>query len=530
MLIAMMGNTYANVVQQSEKEWVKQWANIVITLERGLGSEKCKSAMEAYSLQLPGGMQRGVMVIKTKSKTKARQRKGALTNWKRVGTVTLRTLKRRKMSGEQLRREMWGLDSASSTPRKKRTKPGYEIGMRNGAPIGDSISSALQNLAESQLTSQNPKLQPIKDVNNDSTNGETSLQSENNKFSPVSTATLSKYDHTIQKSTIQIPMESNKFTLPRITKLPSKVHPFKPKEDEYIQQENKNDNVYSSKKMQQTSNGEVEQHIRLKQPPNQQNSFHTSSTNLTVQSILPQFGKDSSEIMNPQHVVPLDYLSINQSSYVGKPEPQFHHSYTTFNDQTSQAMSNDVRPETVSVSSPLIQSNVYTSQVIALNIPTSGLDAISANSSVVRTLPRNLSKQKSTDEPIPNLSETNKVQNEREKVDLHCFSGTSMETFKDFDEKKVSNITCLDDSNTGSEAKMATPSGLEAPLIEPCALPAELHRITHISPESPSEAQDHGKQTESINTSPNISSIASPMAITNAQCEDSTKNIDEGNS
>jgi hypothetical protein len=33
MLIAMMGNTYALVIQQSEKEWVKQWAKIVITLE-----------------------------------------------------------------------------------------------------------------------------------------------------------------------------------------------------------------------------------------------------------------------------------------------------------------------------------------------------------------------------------------------------------------------------------------------------------------------------------------------------------------
>lgn len=36
MLIAMMGNTYAHVIEQSEKEWMKQWAKIVITLERAI--------------------------------------------------------------------------------------------------------------------------------------------------------------------------------------------------------------------------------------------------------------------------------------------------------------------------------------------------------------------------------------------------------------------------------------------------------------------------------------------------------------
>ncbi|XP_037068831.1 transient receptor potential cation channel subfamily V member 6-like [Pollicipes pollicipes] len=119
MLIAMMGNTYATVVQQSEKEWVKQWANIVITLERGVGSDKCKSNLEAYSLPLPGGDdRRGVVVIKSKSKTRARQRKGALTNWKRVGRVTLKALKRRRITGDALRKEMWGLESVHTTPIK----------------------------------------------------------------------------------------------------------------------------------------------------------------------------------------------------------------------------------------------------------------------------------------------------------------------------------------------------------------------------------------------------------------------------
>lgn len=87
MLIAMMGNTYAHVIEQSEKEWMKQWAKIVVTLERAVSQTDAQRYLEAYSIPLgltdeSGYETRGVMVIKSKSKTRAKQRKGAVSNWK----------------------------------------------------------------------------------------------------------------------------------------------------------------------------------------------------------------------------------------------------------------------------------------------------------------------------------------------------------------------------------------------------------------------------------------------------------------
>lgn len=125
MLIAMMGNTYARVIEQSEKEWMKQWAKIVVSLERAVSQTDAKKYLEDYSISLkkPGDSEevRGVMVIKSKSKTRAKQRKGAVSNWKRVGKVTLNALKKRGLTGEELRRIMWGRASIS-TPTKIPTK------------------------------------------------------------------------------------------------------------------------------------------------------------------------------------------------------------------------------------------------------------------------------------------------------------------------------------------------------------------------------------------------------------------------
>ncbi|KDR16309.1 hypothetical protein L798_10124, partial [Zootermopsis nevadensis] len=112
MLIAMMGNTYAHVIEQSEKEWMKQWAKIVVSLERAVNQADAHHYLQEYSISLgagddPNTEQRGVMVIKSKSKTRAKQRKGAVSNWKRVGKVTIRELKKRGITGEELRRLMW---------------------------------------------------------------------------------------------------------------------------------------------------------------------------------------------------------------------------------------------------------------------------------------------------------------------------------------------------------------------------------------------------------------------------------------
>lgn len=136
----MMGNTYAAVIEQSEKEFVKQWAKIVVSLERAVPKEDAQKYLEAYSIPLgpsddPRYEQRGVMVIKSKSKTRARQRKGAVGNWKRVLKVTLGELGKRGMSGEELRRIMWGRASITS-PTKISKKKQREMQMANEDPFG----------------------------------------------------------------------------------------------------------------------------------------------------------------------------------------------------------------------------------------------------------------------------------------------------------------------------------------------------------------------------------------------------------
>ena len=67
-----------------------QWAKIILVLEKGLNQTKLSKMQKEYSVKLgepPKDMEgdteyRGLMVIKTSSKTKARQRKGAISNWK----------------------------------------------------------------------------------------------------------------------------------------------------------------------------------------------------------------------------------------------------------------------------------------------------------------------------------------------------------------------------------------------------------------------------------------------------------------
>lgn len=121
----MMGNTYAHVIEQSEKEWMKQWAKIVITLERAIPQSDAHHYLQEYSISLgpsedPSTEQRGVMVIKSKSKTRAKQRKGAVANWKRVGKVTINALKKRGMTGEEMRCLMWGRESINTPVKIKR--------------------------------------------------------------------------------------------------------------------------------------------------------------------------------------------------------------------------------------------------------------------------------------------------------------------------------------------------------------------------------------------------------------------------
>ncbi|XP_017477011.1 PREDICTED: uncharacterized protein LOC108367006 [Rhagoletis zephyria] len=180
MLIAMMGNTYAQVIERSEKEWMKQWAKIVVTLERAVPQADAKNYLEAYSIPLgpiddSGYEVRGVMVIKSKAKTRAKQRKGAVSNWKRVGRVTLNALKKRGMTGEQMRRLMWGRASISSPIKitKKKLKDPYNLNPQNDLTSAmdmlnfasdPATSSGIQ--LHSSLSGQNlpPAPDPLRDL------------------------------------------------------------------------------------------------------------------------------------------------------------------------------------------------------------------------------------------------------------------------------------------------------------------------------------------------------------------------------
>ena len=50
MLIAMMGNTYAIVIEKSEKEFLKQWAKVIMSIERSIPPSQCKEYLESYSI------------------------------------------------------------------------------------------------------------------------------------------------------------------------------------------------------------------------------------------------------------------------------------------------------------------------------------------------------------------------------------------------------------------------------------------------------------------------------------------------
>lgn len=72
-----------------------QWAKIVITLERAIPQSDAHNYLQEYSISLgpsddPSTEQRGVMVIKSKNKTRAKQRKGAVSNWKVTAISSMR--------------------------------------------------------------------------------------------------------------------------------------------------------------------------------------------------------------------------------------------------------------------------------------------------------------------------------------------------------------------------------------------------------------------------------------------------------
>ncbi|XP_064632713.1 transient receptor potential cation channel subfamily V member 6-like isoform X2 [Lineus longissimus] len=125
MLIAMMGNTYQQVIDRSEKEWKRQKAQIIVNLERSYSRKQLKQLLFEYSVKLgkpPKDFRgdyavgqedqehRGLMVIKTSNKTKAKQRKGAIINWKLALVEVKRLLREHKKKGHKTPFEFPGSD------------------------------------------------------------------------------------------------------------------------------------------------------------------------------------------------------------------------------------------------------------------------------------------------------------------------------------------------------------------------------------------------------------------------------------
>lgn len=115
MLIAMMGNTYNQVIAKSEKEWRMQWAKIVVVLERGFTKKQLLKFQKDYSVALTGVPkhqlgeysdptieQRALVVIKTSSKSRAKTIKGAIINWKRMGKEIIRQKREWRMKGRNV--------------------------------------------------------------------------------------------------------------------------------------------------------------------------------------------------------------------------------------------------------------------------------------------------------------------------------------------------------------------------------------------------------------------------------------------
>ena len=82
-------------------------------------------------------------MIKQAGKTRAAQRKGALTNWKKTGRTIIKYLRykyteyrccaknvifrKRDISGDDLRREFWVHEEANSPKKKKKEGRGYDV-------------------------------------------------------------------------------------------------------------------------------------------------------------------------------------------------------------------------------------------------------------------------------------------------------------------------------------------------------------------------------------------------------------------
>ncbi|UJR35317.1 hypothetical protein I4U23_028078 [Adineta vaga] len=161
MLIASMGNTYQRVIAISEKERIRQWAQLVLTIERSCSAKQRFDYQGLYAIGADD--KRDLMVIKRATKSKAVQRKGAIGNWKRVGKLVLYLLKEQETTAEHLRLRRVSHQSVVLKPKAQFDHMletlAWERDIDLSAPKGLTSSNPNINLSSTQNTADlNPSL------------------------------------------------------------------------------------------------------------------------------------------------------------------------------------------------------------------------------------------------------------------------------------------------------------------------------------------------------------------------------------
>ncbi|XP_067932842.1 transient receptor potential cation channel subfamily V member 5-like [Watersipora subatra] len=167
MLIAMMSSTFYEVIKKSEKDWILQWAKIVIALESTFNKKDLLKYQEMYSIQIKTSLPflhvfytvRGVMVIKTTNKTKAKQKKDALRNWKRTTREILDII-------EEIKKQTAGkieINSETVFPSViDELSEARQLGRRKSSNrrISVDLATAVEQLADSLAVKASPQLTP----------------------------------------------------------------------------------------------------------------------------------------------------------------------------------------------------------------------------------------------------------------------------------------------------------------------------------------------------------------------------------
>ncbi|XP_071540423.1 uncharacterized protein nan isoform X2 [Panulirus ornatus] len=105
LLIAMMGNTYTRIAEM-KNEWMRQWARIVLVVERGLSPEERLKHLMTYSQPMSDG--RRALVLRLHLNDEEREEMKDIMDMKRVHHKYIKRRKNRKSLYE---------DSGNPTPR-----------------------------------------------------------------------------------------------------------------------------------------------------------------------------------------------------------------------------------------------------------------------------------------------------------------------------------------------------------------------------------------------------------------------------